>query len=200
MPSKKGDDRAKNAVVSSRETAARRVCVGAVVGAHGVKGDVRIKTFTENPLDIAAYGPLSDEAGAGRFTVLKALPDKFGARVRFQETTSREQAEALKGVRLYVPRDKLPALDGEDFYHADLIGLEAVTEQGDRLGHVRAVHNFGSADLLDIAGQLVPFTRQCVPNIDLTAGTVTIVVPQDFEAEEDDGAHEPQTPDNEADA
>ncbi|HCV48577.1 MAG TPA: 16S rRNA processing protein RimM [Rhodobiaceae bacterium] len=160
-----------------------RICVGAVAGAHGVKGDVRIKTFTENPMDIAAYGALSDEAGQNTFEILNTYPDKMGARVRFRNVTSRSQAEALKGTRLYVERDHLPELDEEDFYHADLIGLTAVTVQGEKLGMVKAVHNFGSADLLEIEGQFIPFTKINVPEIDFKLGTLTIIPPQDFEDE-----------------
>ena len=160
-----------------------RICVGAVAGAHGVKGDVRIKTFTENPMDIAAYGALSDEAGQNTFEILNTYPDKMGARVRFRNVTSRSQAEALKGTRLYVERDHLPELDEEDFYHADLIGLTAVTVQGEKLGRVKAVHNFGSADLLEIEGQFIPFTKINVPEIDFKLGTLTIIPPQDFEDE-----------------
>ena len=160
-----------------------RICVGAVAGAHGVKGDVRIKTFTENPMDIAAYGALSDEAGQNTFEILNTYPDKMGARVRFRNVTSRSQAEALKGTRLYVERDHLPELDEEDFYHTDLIGLTAVTVQGEKLGMVKAVHNFGSADLLEIEGQFIPFTKINVPEIDFKLGTLTIIPPQDFEDE-----------------
>ena len=160
-----------------------RICVGAVAGAHGVKGDVRIKTFTENPMDIAAYGALSDEAGQNTFEILNTYPDKMGARVRFRNVTSRSQAEALKGTRLYVERDHLPELDEEDFYHTDLIGLTAVTVQGEKLGMVKAVHNFGSADLLEIEGQFIPFTKINVPEIDFKLGTLTVIPPQDFEDE-----------------
>ena len=160
-----------------------RICVGAVAGAHGVKGDVRIKTFTENPMDIAAYGALSDEVGQNTFEILNTYPDKMGARVRFRNVTSRSQAEALKGTRLYVERDHLPELDEEDFYHADLIGLTAVTVQGEKLGMVKAVHNFGSADLLEIEGQFIPFTKINVPEIDFKLGKLTVIPPQDFEDE-----------------
>jgi len=160
-----------------------RICVGAVAGAHGVKGDVRIKTFTENPMDIAAYGALWDEAGQNSYEILNAYPDKMGARVRFKNVTSRSHAEALKGTRLYVARDNLPMLDEEDFYHADLIGLAAVTDQGEKLGTVKAVYNFGSADLLDIDGQFIPFTKINVPEIDFQTGTLTVVPPQDFDDE-----------------
>ena len=160
-----------------------RICVGAVAGAHGVKGDVRIKTFTENPMDIAAYGALLDETGQNTFEILNTYPDKMGARVRFRNVTSRSQAEALRGTRLYVERDHLPELDEEDFYHTDLIGLTAVTVQGEKLGMVKAVHNFGSADLLEIEGQFIPFTKINVPEIDFKLGKLTVIPPQDFEDE-----------------
>ncbi|EJW21248.1 hypothetical protein IMCC14465_10440 [alpha proteobacterium IMCC14465] len=165
-----------------------RICVGAIAGAHGVKGDVRIKTFTEDPMDIAAYGVLSDEAGQTTFEILTTYPDKMGARVRFRNVTSRSHAETLKGTRLYIDRENLPDLEDEDFYHADLIGLVAVTDQGETLGEVKAVHNFGAEDLLDIDDQLIPFTKSNVPEIDFQSGTLTVIPPQDFDNFDDEAS------------
>lgn len=171
---------------TSAHQKAHFVCLGAIAGAHGVRGEMRVKTFTQNPLDIAAYGTLTSEDGARNFVITKAVPDKIGARVRIDGIAHRDQAEALKGTRLYVARTLLPTLEsGDDFYHDDLIGLQANTLAGDAFGQIVAVHDFGAGDLLEIktltdAGEdveFIPFTKKNVPHIDLTSGQVTIVPP-----------------------
>ena len=158
------------------------VCLGIVVGTHGVRGAVRVKTFTDDPLSLRSFGVLLDASGKRRYVVRDIQPDRTGARLMLEHITTREQAAALKGEMLCVSRDILPTLDGaDDFYHADLIGLKAQTPDGVALGTVRAVHDFGAGDLLDIDGVFVPFTRDCVPHIDLKAGHVTIIMPQSNE-------------------
>lgn len=171
-----------------------RVCLGIVGAAHGVRGAMKVKTFTEDPRDLAAYGPLSDASGTRHFTVTSCAADKAGARITLDGVTDRSAAEALRGTALYVARDKLPALaDADDFYHADLIGLAALSPEGDRLGTVHAVHDFGAGDLLEIAGDdadpktgkgtaFYPFTKQVVPQIDMAAGTLVLVPPVEDEA------------------
>ena len=128
-----------------------RLCLGAIAGAHGVRGDVRLKSFTENPLDIAAYGPLMSEDGTRRFEIVKLRAAKDHVVATVDSIASREEAMALKGTRLYVDRDRLPAPDEDNWYHADLIGLEARREDGTRLGEVTAVYDYGAGDLLEIA-------------------------------------------------
>lgn len=152
-----------------------RVCVGAVAGAFGVRGEVRLKSFCALPEAIADYGPLEDEAGARRFDVALDRPVKGGFAARLSGVETREAAEALRGVRLYAARDRLPALPDDEFYHADLIGLDVADPGGVILGRVRAVLDHGAGDLLEITrpggGEpvLLPFTRANVPRIDLTA-------------------------------
>ncbi|MEL7000129.1 MAG: ribosome maturation factor RimM [Pseudomonadota bacterium] len=149
------------------------ICVGAIAGAFGVRGEVRIKSFCAEPRAIADYGPLSAEDGR-RFDVKITREVKGGFAARLAGVPTREAAEALKGTRLYAPRDCLPALPDDEFYHADLIGLSVLDTGGADLGKVRAVHDFGAGDVLDIVGGskplMLPFTRSAVPTVDLTLG------------------------------
>lgn len=161
----------------------KRVCVGAFAGAHGVKGAARVKTFTEKPENIAAYGPVETEDGARRFTLTVLRKAKPGVvLVSAPEIKSREDAEALKGARLYADRDRLPPPDEEEFYLDDLVGLSAIDEAGAPLGRVKAVYNFGAGDLIelsDIPGvkglRAVPFTKTLVPRVDIAAGKITVL-------------------------
>lgn len=165
-----------------------RVCVGAVAAAHGIKGEVKIKCFTADPLSVGAYGPVSDETGSRSFrlTQVRAPGGAAGDSVvlaKLEGVTDRNAAEALRGLRLYVSRDLLPAPDDDEFYHHDLIGLTAVLVSGEKLGTVEAVHNFGAGDLLEVARDgassvMVPFTNAVVPTVDLKAGKVVIDPPE----------------------
>ncbi len=160
-----------------------RICLGAFAGAHGVRGEAKVKCFTEDPSNIAAYGPVETEDGKHRFTlaVIRSLKADF-VLVRAPEIQSREAAEALKGVRFYVTRDKLPPPDEDEFYLNDLVGLDAVDEEGAPLGAVNAVYNFGAGDVIELMGvpglkgmRLVRFTRENVPGVDLTGGKITVL-------------------------
>lgn len=161
------------------------VCLGAIAGAHGVRGDLKVKTFTSDPLDLASYGVLQDEEGSRFFEILTIKPDKIGVRIRVRDITSRDLAQSLKGTRLYVPRAHLPELDAEDdFYYSDLIDMQAVCPEGDPAGRVVGVYNFGSGDLLEIAPHdianesfFIPFTKACVPEVNIKAGQLVIVPP-----------------------
>ena len=159
-----------------------KVCVGTVVGVHGVQGAVRIKSFTADPADVAAYGAVSDESGARRFEV-KVLGQARGAVLaRLSGVAGRDAAEALRGLRLYVARAALPETKEDEFYHADLIGLPVETRDGAALGSVRAVHNFGAGDILELHGDdggelLLPFSDAVVPEIDLAAGRIVAAPP-----------------------
>lgn len=164
------------------------VCIGAVAGAHGVRGNVRIKPFTDAPADVAAYGPVTDAEGVRAFDL--TLVGESGATViaRLNGVEDRAAAEALKGFRLYVPRQRLPAPEDDEFYHADLIGLRVVDSEGRAAGTVHALHDFGAGDLIEVrrpSGKLVllPFTQGAVPAIDLAAGEVTVDAAQLVEAE-----------------
>jgi 16S rRNA processing protein RimM len=149
------------------------VCVGAIAGGFGVKGEVRLKSFCAEPAAIAGYGPLVTEDGRS-FGVRVTRPIAGAFAARLTGVATREEAEALKGIRLYAPRDRLPPLPEDEFYHADLIGLLVVDTGGAALGTVRAVLDHGAGDILEIARPgapdlLLPFTRAAVPTVDLAA-------------------------------
>lgn len=160
------------------------ICVGAVAGAFGVRGEVRLKSFCAVPEEIASYGPLTSEDGSQSFSVTLTRPVKNGFAARLSGVTTKEQADALRGLRLYAPRDRLPALPDDEFYHADLIGLEVLDSGGAVLGTVRSVQNHGAGDLLEIHGPglkstvLLPFTRAAVPTVDLERGRIIADPPE----------------------
>jgi len=155
-----------------------RICVGAIAGAFGVKGEIRLKSFTVTPSDIAQYSPLSDEAGTRSFAIILDRPVKGGFAARIDGISTKEQADALKGPRLFARRELLPSLPDDEFYHADLIGLSVLDTGGKELGKVKSVLNHGAGDLLEVQspGQqdtaLLPFTRAAVPTVDLAAGRI----------------------------
>ncbi|MBK5928590.1 ribosome maturation factor RimM [Rhodobaculum claviforme] len=164
-------------------TGTGRICVGAIAGAFGVRGEVRLKSFCVPPEAIADYGPLWTEDGTRSFAVRLTRPVAGALGARLDGIATREAAEALRGVRLHVDRDALPGLPDDEFYHADLIGLAAHDTGGALLGHVRAVHDHGAGDLLELArprgpAVLVPFTRAIVPTVDLGAGRLVIDPPE----------------------
>ena len=159
-----------------------RVCLGVVTAPHGVRGAVRIKSFTEEPEDVARYGPLADETGVRRFELRLIGAAKGVVVARLSGIVDRNQAEALRGLRLYLPRSALPQTEDEEYYHADLIGLEAVLGDGTPVGQVRAIHDFGAGDTLELARPgappvMVPFTRAVVPSVELAAGRLVLDPP-----------------------
>ena len=162
--------------------AANRVCLGVVTGPHGVQGAVRIKSFTEAPENVARYGALTDETGVRRFELRLIGTAKGVVIARLLGVGDRNQAEALRGLRLYLPRSALPQTEADEYYHADLIGLEAVLGDGTPVGRIRAVHDFGAGDTLELARPgaspvMVPFTRAVVPRIELAAGRLVLDPP-----------------------
>ena len=177
--------------------AEQRVCLGVITSAHGVRGQVRIKSFTETPEDLVAYGALSDESGAQTYAVTLTGRSKGTLLAKIDGVTDRDQAEALRGTKLFVAREALPALaDQDEFYHADLIGLAAEDTAGRPLGRVRAVHNYGGGDMIELTGpqapqpgdgpsgsRLLPFTKAVVPLVDLAAGRLVVDPPQETAAE-----------------
>lgn len=184
-------------------TAGKRICLGAFAGAHGVKGEAKVKCFTEAPENIAAYGPVTTEDGKRRFTlkVIRMLKTDL-ALVRAPEIESREDAKALAGTRLYIERSALPEPDEDEFYFEDLVGLEAFAEDGAPAGRVSAVHNFGAGDVLELedvpgrkGGAMIAFTRKNVPEIDIAAGRLTIAAAAFAEEETKTEAHSPMLSD-----
>ena len=175
-----------------------RICLGIITGAHGIKGWVRVKSFTADPEAIADYGPLSDESGARRFALELTGVQKGVLLARIDGVEDRNAAERLKGLRLYVRRADLPPPKEDEFYEADLIGLEAMREDGAVFGTIRAVNDFGAGASLEIedpSGKmvLVPFTNAAVPMIDIANKRVVVVPPAgllDVPSRHEDGRDE----------
>ena len=170
---------------------AKRVLLGSFANAHGIRGEVQVRTYTGTPESIAAYGPLSDKEGRRTFKLKVVRVTDKGIIARVEGIADRNAAEALKGIELYVERAKLPAPSEGEYYHADLIGLRAVSPEGEEIGKIIAVSNFGAGDLLEIqvkdgtATEYVPFSDACVPHVDIAAGVATIVMPEMVEGEGD---------------
>jgi len=164
-----------------------RICIGAIAGSFGVAGEVRLKSFCTDPADIAAYGPLFTEDGSRSFTIRLTRTVTGGVGARLGGVATKEEADALRGTSLFVDRAKLPSLPDDEFYHADLIGLEVRDPGGVRLGIIRAVHNHGAGDLLEIdmpgrkTAMLLPFTRAFVPAVDLKGACVIADIPEGLE-------------------
>lgn len=160
------------------------LCVGAIAGAFGVRGEVRLKSFCAEPEAIEDYAPLLTEDGAHSFTVTLTGQIKNGFSARLGGVATKEQADALRGTKLYAPRDRLPPLPDDEYYYADLIGVEVFDTGGTLLGRVKAVHNHGASDLLELTvpGQgntvLLPFTMAVVPTVDLAAGRIIADPPE----------------------
>jgi len=165
---------------------AELICVGAIAGSFGVQGEVRLKSFTADPEAVADYGPLSTEDGTTRFDVDLTRAIKNGFAARLSGVATKEQADALKGTRLFAPRDVLPSLPDDEFYHADLIGLTVFDTGGTELGRVKAVLNHGAGDILEItvpdtsATVLLPFTLASVPTVDLASGRIVADPPDEL--------------------
>ncbi len=164
-----------------------RVCVGAIAGAFGVKGEARLKSFCSTPEDIATYGPLWLEDGTRSFTVTLTRPVTGGMGAQLTGLATKEEIDALKGATLWADRDRLPSLPDDEFYHTDLIGLPVFDAGGVQIGKVRAVQNFGAGDILEIFAPgrkttlMLPFTRAVVPTVDLKAGRIIADPPEELE-------------------
>ena len=159
-----------------------RICVAQFGAAHGLRGEVRLRSFTQDPTAVTAYGPLESEDGTRRFTIEGLRPAKDAFVAQIAGVGDRDAAEKLTNLKLYVSRDRLPQIEDDDtFYHADLIGLSAVTPDGAELGRVTAILNFGAGDLVEIRPEgggeplMVPFTDAAVPEIDLAARRIVVV-------------------------
>ncbi|MBN9005721.1 MAG: ribosome maturation factor RimM [Rhizobiales bacterium] len=168
-----------------------RICVARIGAAHGVRGEVRLWVFTEDPLAVMRYGPLSTKDGARHLEIARAREAKDHLVATLKGVTTRDEAERLNGIELYVARDKLPATDDDEYYHADLIGLAAVGVDGGPIGRVIAIHNFGAGDIVEIAPTrgptlMLPFTNAVVPTVDIAGGRITIDRPTEIEGDEPD--------------
>jgi 16S rRNA processing protein RimM len=171
-------------------TASRLIAVGVFGAAHGVRGEVRIKTFTADPAAIAAYGLLYDAPGARAFNIVALRLLKSDMVVaKLEGVSDRKTAERLEGVELFARREKLPAPQDDEFYHADLVGLKAMSTEGGEIGRVVALRNFGAGDILEIAPtgggdtMLLPFTKAVATLIDIAGGRIVIAPPREIEGE-----------------
>jgi 16S rRNA processing protein RimM len=167
---------------------AAQICIARIGAAHGVRGAVKLWTFTEDPLAVKTYGPLVTKDGARSFEIATAREAKGHLVATLKGIATREDAERLNGIELYIAREKLPATDENEYYHADLIGLAAVDAAHEPLGRVIAIHNFGAGDIIEIAPPggttlLLPFTNAVVPSVDLKGGRVVVEVPAEIEGD-----------------
>lgn len=169
--------------------AAKKLCVGVIAGAHGVRGEVRVKSFTAEPDALADYGPFTDKSGRIEYAIEVTGRARGMLLGRVNDTRDRYAAETLKGTELYIDRDILPAAEDDEFYYADLLGLGVVLEDGSAFGTVKAVQEYGAGDMIEIAHAdgkvtLLPFTRAVFPTVDLVAGRLVAVPPEEVAAEE----------------
>ena len=168
-----------------------RVCVAQIGAPHGVRGEVRLWTFTADPMAVTRYAPLQTEDGKQAFEIEAVRPAKGHLVARLRGIDTREAAERLTNIKLFVPRERLPEIEADEFYHADLVGLAAVTPDGAALGTVTAVHNFGAGDVIEIvpAGSggpvMLPFTATTVPKVDIAAKQIVVVPLAEIEAREE---------------
>jgi 16S rRNA processing protein RimM len=166
-----------------------KICVARIGAAHGVRGAVKLWTFTEDPFAVKDYGALFSKDGARQFEITGAREAKDHLVATFKGVTTRDEAERLNGIELYISREKLPATEDDEYYHADLIGLDAVTALNEPLGRVIAIHNFGAGDIIEIAPpagatMLLPFSNAVVPTVDIAGGRVVIELPAEIEGDE----------------
>ena len=171
-----------------------RICVAQIGAAHGIRGEVKLRSFTERPEAITSYGTLESEDGTQRFEIEALRPAKDHFVARLAGVDSRSAAEKLTNLKLYIPRDRLPPTeDADTFYHSDLIGLAAVLADGAPFGIVRDVLNFGAGDILEIERAdgpqaLLPFTKAIVPTLDFTTGRIVVAPPEEIEGDTTDEA------------
>ena len=163
---------------------AERICVAQIGGAHGLRGEVKLKSFTADPMAVTDYGPLTTEDGSATFEIEAVRAAKGHLIARFRGVGDRDTAERLTNVRLFAPRERLPPLASDEFYHADLIGLAAVTADGSKVGTVVAVHDFGAGDILELQAAgggpniMLPFTAAFVPSVDIANRRIVVALLQ----------------------
>ena len=168
---------------------AAHICIARIGAAHGVRGAVKLWTFTEDPLAVKHYGPLMTKDGARQFEVTHVREARDHLVATLKGIATREDAERLNGIELYIAREKLPETDEDEYYHADLIGLAAVNAANEPLGRVTAIHNFGAGDIIEIAPAagatiMLPFSNAVVPTVDIASGRVVIELPEDIDGDD----------------
>jgi 16S rRNA processing protein RimM len=174
-------------IKSAHDESAARICVAQIGAPHGLHGEVKLRSFTADPMTIRDYAPLESEDGTARVEIeeLRQGTARGGGNLiaRLRGIADRNAASRLKHLKLFVPRERLPAPDADEFYHADLIGLRALGPDGRELGRVTAVHDFGAGAILEIVGDggetMLPFTDACVPDVDLSSGVIVVVPPEE---------------------
>jgi 16S rRNA processing protein RimM len=168
-----------------------RILLGRIVAAHGVRGEVLVRSYAEAPESIGAYGPLAAPSAGRPIELSVVRMTAKGVIARVAGVSDRNGAEALAGTDLYVDRVQLPAIGEDEFYHADLIGLTAAAPDGSEIGRVVGVHNFGAGDLIEVAltasrrTELVPFNERFVPEVDVPGGRIVVVLPEPSELDQD---------------
>jgi 16S rRNA processing protein RimM len=180
------------------EQADKTICVARIGAAHGVRGAVKLWTFTDDPFAVKGYGPLWSKDGTRKFEVTSAREARGHLVATLKGVATRDEAERLNGLELYVAREKLPETGEGEYYHADLIGLAAVTVAGEPIGRVIAIHNFGAGDIIEIgppqgATMLLPFTNAVVPTVDVAGGRVVVDLPGEIDGDDPDTALGPST-------
>ncbi len=173
------------------------ILLAQIGAAHGVKGEVRVKPFGDDPLSFTDYGNLQTKDGTRRFKVAAARVHKGVVVTKFKGVNDRNAAEALNGLKLYVPRDQFPDPDEDEFYHADLIGMDVVSKNGEPLGKIVSLQNFGAGDLLEIAPEtsasfFLPFTLECVPEVLIAERKIIAVPPAETVVKEETDGGEQQ--------
>jgi len=168
---------------------ANRICVARIGAAHGIRGEVKLWSFTEDPAAVANYGPLETEDGKQSFQIESLRPAKDHFVARISGISDRDAAERLRNLELFIPRARLPKIEEEDtYYHADLVGLDAVTPDGVQIGTVHALHNFGAGDIIEIVplgsgdALMVPFNSTTVPKIDFDNRQIVLIRPTEIES------------------
>jgi len=167
----------------------KQICVGTVTGPHGLKGDVKIKSFTENPRDVAAFGPVTNKSGKQTFNVSVISANQKGLVAELSGVRGREAAEAIRGLDLYIPRDLLPELDKSEFYYSDLIGLRVEDINGEVVGVVILIDNYGAGEIMEVNlkdGRMEMFqmSQEVVPEIDLKNGRIVVNPPTEVFVDE----------------
>lgn len=178
----------------------QKVLMAKIGAAHGIRGEVRVKPFGDDPLSFADYGVLTSKDGARLFEVERARVQKTVVITKFRDVTDRNQAEELNGVELFIDRDQLPEPDEDEYYYSDLNGLAVVDQDGNSLGKIIAVQDFGAGDLLEIRPSrgrtfYIPFTKDFVPEVSVSSGRVMAHLPDDYFSEDNSDSSEAASPD-----